>query len=63
MDKSTANAIEAEAAWSRKPYQLSLPQVWQEIQREAREQLVSWQHCIQYYGVLQGGCHGYGCAR
>jgi hypothetical protein len=40
MDQSTAAVIEAEAAWSRKPHHLSLPDLWQEIQREAREQLV-----------------------
>jgi hypothetical protein len=41
MDKSAATAIEAQAVWSRKPHHLPLPELWQEIQREAQEQLVS----------------------
>ena len=40
MDKSTANAIEAGAAYKRPPHHLPLPELWQEIQREAQEQLV-----------------------
>jgi hypothetical protein len=40
MQKSTAKAIEAEAVWRRLPHHLPLPELWQEIQREAQEQLV-----------------------
>lgn len=43
MKKSTAKAIEAEAVWKRLPHHLPLPELWQEIQREAQEQLVSGQ--------------------
>lgn len=42
MDNCAAAAIEAEGSWARKPHHLLLGDMWQEIQREGREQLVGF---------------------
>lgn len=39
-DRATAAAIERDNAWVRRPHHLTLEQMWAEMQREAREQLV-----------------------